>query len=253
MASIEYVPLFGIGLSIYQALSKEHRKLALLTFIYSIAWLIADYYLVMYFSGWTHNIFSNLYGATLSSLLTNITSKLLNFNATKILTIDPQTHNSMNMLSNIMQGIISNYNVKIQYIMEIFGPLMFINLLEPQTLLLMPWLASLLSFFTPYYTPNVYYTILISAVALPTAIWTLRKLKTETRKKILMSLLIINAIIGLLMGPLTPLSGLYYGNTIPNWNAPVANQYDLAMIQLANYIPWNASVAVPALQSPGTQ
>ena len=47
----------------------------------------------------------------------------------------------------------------------------------------------------------------------------------------------------------------YYINVIPNytplnWNAPVANQYDLAIIQLSNYIPWNVSVAVPATAVP---
>lgn len=254
MASVEYVPLFGIGLSIYQALTRESRKIAPpLTFTYSIAWLILDYYLVMYFSGWTHNIFSNLYGAALSSLLTSIANKLLNFNAIKTLAIDPQTHDNINMVS-ILNGIIqqaaSQYNIKAQYIIDVFGPLAFINFLEPQTILLMPWLAALLTNFTPYYVPSVYYTILISAVALPSAIWVLRRFNVETRKKALTALLIINAITGPLMGPLTPLSGLYYGNTIPNWNTPVANQYDLAIIQLANYIPWNASVAVPATAVP---
>ncbi|ADY00286.1 hypothetical protein VMUT_0069 [Vulcanisaeta moutnovskia 768-28] len=252
MASVEYVPLFGIGLSIYQALTREFRKLAILTLAYSMAWLIADYYLVMYFSGWTHNIFSNLYGAALSSLLTSITNKLLSLKA-KAIVIDPQSHGDVNMasiLSGIVQQAVSQYNVKVQYLIEVFGPLAFMNFLEPQTILLMPWLAALLTNFTPYYIPNVYYTILISAVALPATIWILRKLGVETRKKALTALLVINTIAGLLMGPLTPLSGLYYGNAIPNWNAPVTNQYDLAMIQLANYIPWNASVAVPATAVP---
>jgi len=252
MASVEYVPLFGIGLSIYQALTREFRKLAIPTLAYSMAWLIADYYLVMYFSGWTHNIFSNLYGAALSSLLTSITNKLLSLKA-KAIVIDPQAHGDANMtsiLSGIVQQAVSQYNVKVQYLIEVFGPLAFMNFLEPQTILLMPWLAALLTSFTPYYIPNVYYTILISAVALPATIWILRKLGVETRKKALTALLVINTIAGLLMGPLTPLSGLYYGNTIPNWNAPVTNQYDLAMIRLANYIPWNASVAVPATAVP---
>ncbi len=155
-----------------------------------------------------------------------------------------------NVLSGIIQQATSQYNIKVQYVIEVFGPLAFMNFLEPQTILLMPWLAALLTNFTPYYIPNVYYTILISAVALPATIWALRRLKIETRKRTLTALLIINTITGLLMGPLTPLSGLYYGNTIPNWNKPAANQYDLAMIQLANYIPWNASVAVPATAVP---
>ena len=71
---------------------------------------------------------------------------------------------------------------------------------------------------------------LIGAVALPVTIWTLRRLNDGNRRRILTAILIINAIVGLLMGSLTPLSGLYYGNAIPNWNAPVANQYDLVMI-----------------------
>ncbi len=206
----------------------------------------------MYFSGWTHNIFSSLYGAALSSLLTSITNKLLSLKATRTLSIDPSRNgiDTISVLNSIIQQAISQYDIKTQYVVEVFGPLAFMSFLEPQTILLMPWLAALLTNFTPYYIPNVYYTILISAVALPATIWALRKLGTETRKKALTALLIINTIAGLLMGPLTPLSGLYYGNTIPNWNTPVANQYDLAMIRLANYIPWNASVAVPATAVP---
>ncbi|WP_069808212.1 DUF2079 domain-containing protein [Vulcanisaeta thermophila] len=246
MASIEYAPIFGIGLAIYQATMREYRKWSIPTLAYSTAWLIADYYLVMYFSNGTHNIFANLYGSALSALLTQITGKILHY-PTYSTAHDPGI---TKYLSGIAQQALDQLNIKIQYLIMTLGPLAFLNLLEPQSILLMPWLASLMTNFTPYYTPWTYYTILVGAAALPSAIWTLRRVSNTTRRRVFTALLVINTVMAILMGPLTPASGLYYGNTIPNWSAPTTNQYYMAMIQLANYIPWNATVAVPATATP---
>jgi len=54
----------------------------------------------------------------------------------------------------------------------------------------------------------------------------------------------------LLLNALSPLSALYFHEPLPNPLQPATTPYDLALIQLNDYVPPNASVSVPASAVP---
>jgi len=62
-------------------------------------------------------------------------------------------------------------------------PTLFLNLAEPQNLLLLPWLYVMWqTTFPPYYIIWVYYTALAAPAVIVPAIWALRKFRPRIRK-----------------------------------------------------------------------
>jgi len=131
------------------------------------------------------------------------------------------------------------------------APVLFLNLAEPQNLLLLPWLyAALQTTFPPYYIVWVYYTALVTPAIILPAIWTLRRFNMNVRKRVFIAILIVTTVSFLFLNNLSPLSSIYFNDAIPNPLKPATTPYNLALIQLNNYIPPNTPVATPATAVP---
>jgi len=130
-------------------------------------------------------------------------------------------------------------------------PTLFLNLAEPQNLLLLPWLYVMWqTTFPPYYIIWVYYTALAAPAVIVPAMWALRKFRPRVRRALLVAVFIAATISTLFLNVLSPLSALYFHEPLPNPLQPATTPYDLALIQLNDYVPPNASVSVPASAVP---
>ncbi len=142
-------------------------------------------------------------------------------------------------------------HTKIQSTVFLMMPTLFLNLAEPQNLLLLPWLYVMWQ--TPlgfYYVIWVYYTALVAPAVIVPALWALRKFRPRVRRALLVAVFIAVTISTLLLNGLSPLSALYFHGPMPNPLQPATTPYDLALIQLNDYVPPSASVSVPASAVP---
>jgi len=265
MMTIEFSPIIGIFLALYISAikldwlkTKQRIALSTETLAYSIAWLITAFLMVYYFSHGTINIFQNLWGSALAGPLigmSNTIAKALFHLASQTKTnntIDPQTPIIItNVAVTLMNNVMTGFNTKVQTVVLLMAPLLFLNLAEPQNLLLLPWLyAALQTTFPPYYIVWVYYTALVApAIVLP-AIWALRRFNMNVRKRVFIAILIATMISFLFLNSLSPLSSIYFNDAIPNPLKPATTPYNLALIQLNNHIPPNTPVATPATAVP---
>ncbi|MFP3287711.1 MAG: hypothetical protein RXP86_10670, partial [Acidilobus sp.] len=214
--------------------------------------------MVYYFSHGTINIFQNLWGSALSGPLISITDSIGNaiFHFTAHAGPTPSSsHQAALSLSNILESLANSVKTglqtKVQSTVFLMMPTLFLNLVEPQSLLLLPWLYAMWQ--TPwgfYYVIWVYYTALVAPAVIVPAIWALRKFSSRIRRALLVAVFIAVTISTLLLNVLSPLSALYFHGPMPNPLQPATAPYDLALTQLNDYVPPNASVSVPASAVP---
>ncbi|MFP3320438.1 MAG: DUF2079 domain-containing protein, partial [Acidilobus sp.] len=263
MTTIEFAPILGFFIGLYILATKldwlkvkGRIALGLKTIAFSLAWLFGDFLLVYYFSHGTINIFQNVWGSALSGPLISITDSIGNaiFHFTTHTSPSP-SHQAAPSLSSVLESLVNNVktglHTKIQSTIFLMMPTLFLNLAEPQNLLLMPWLYVMWQ--TPwgiYYVVWAYYTALVAPAVIVPAIWALRKFSPRVRRALLVALFIAVTISTLLLNGLSPLSALYFHEPLPNPLQPATTPYDLALIQLNDYVPPNESVSVPASAVP---
>ncbi|NAZ32280.1 MAG: DUF2079 domain-containing protein [Acidilobus sp.] len=265
MTTIEFSPILGFFIGLYILATKldwlkakGRVVLSIETLAYSLAWLFGDFLLVYYFSHGSINIFQNVWGSALSGPLISITDSIGNaiFHfTTHTSPSSSSSHQAALSLSSVLESLVNNVRVglqtKIQSTVFLMMPTLFLNLMEPQNLLLLPWLYVMWQ--TPwgfYYVIWIYYTALVAPAVIVPAIWALRKFSPRIRRALLVTVFIAVTISTLLLNGLSPLSALYFHGPMPNPLQPAATPYDLALIQLNNYVPPNASVSVPATAVP---
>ncbi|MFP3172880.1 MAG: DUF2079 domain-containing protein, partial [Acidilobus sp.] len=265
MTTIEFSPILGFFIGLYVLATKlDWLKakgkvvLGLETLVYSLAWFFGDFLMVYYFSHGSINIFANVWGSALSGPLISITDSIGNaifhFSA-HASPSSSSSHQAALSLSSVLESLVNNIktglHTKIQSTVFLMMPTLFLNLVEPQNLLLLPWLYVMWQ--TPwgfYYDIWVYYTALVAPAVIVPAIWALRRFRPRIRRALLVAVFIAVTISTLLLNGLSPLSALYFHGPMPNPLQPAATPYDLALIQLNNYVPPNASVSVPASAVP---
>ncbi|MFP3287246.1 MAG: DUF2079 domain-containing protein [Acidilobus sp.] len=265
MTTIEFAPILGLFIGLYILATKlDWLKakgkvvLGLETLAYSLAWLLGDFLMVYYFSHGSINIFQNVWGSALSGPLISITDSIGNaifhFTAHTSSSSSP-SHQAALSLSSVLESLVNNVRVglhtKVQSTVFLMMPTLFLNLVEPQSLLLLPWLYVMWQ--TPwgfYYVVWVYYTALVAPAVIVPAIWALRKFSPRVRRALLVTVFIAVTISTLLLNVLSPLSALYFHESLPNPLQPATTPYNLALIQLNDYVPPNESVSVPASAVP---
>ncbi|MFP3320990.1 MAG: hypothetical protein RXO24_10515, partial [Acidilobus sp.] len=263
--TIEFSPILGLFIGLYVLATKldwlkakGRAALGLETLAYSLAWFFGDFLLVYYFSHGAINIFQNVWGSALSGPLISITDSIGNaiFHFTAHTGPSPSpSHQAALGLSNVLESLVNTMRVglhtKAQSTVFLMLPTLFLNLVEPQSLLLLPWLYAMWqTTFPPYYIIWIYYTALVAPAVIVPAIWALRKFRPRIRRALLITVFIAVAISTLLLNGLSPLSALYFHEPLPNPLQPATTPYDLALIQLNDYVPPNASVSVPASAVP---
>jgi len=265
MTTIEFSPILGFFIGLYILATKldwlkakGRVVLGLETLAYSLAWLFGDFLLVYYFSHGAINVFQNVWGSALSGPLISITDSIGNaiFHfTTHTSPSSSPSHQAALSLSSVLESLVNSVKTglqtKIQSTVFLMMPTLFLNLMEPQNLLLLPWLYVMWQ--TPwgfYYVIWVYYTALVAPAVIVPAIWALRKFRPRIRRALLVTVFIAVTISTLLLNGLSPLSALYFHEPLPNPLQPTTTPYDLALIQLNNYVPPNASVSVPATAVP---
>ncbi|MFP3287688.1 MAG: DUF2079 domain-containing protein, partial [Acidilobus sp.] len=265
MTTIEFSPILGFFIGLYILATKfdwlkakGRVALGLETLAYSLAWFFGDFLMVYYFSHGTINIFVNVWGSALSGPLISITDSIGNaiFHFTAHTSPSPSSsHNVALSLSSVLESLVNNVKTglytKIQSTVFLMMPTLFLNLVEPQNLLLMPWLYVMWQ--TPwgfYYDIWVYYTALVAPAVIVPAIWALRRFRPRIRRALLVAVFIAVTISTLLLNGLSPLSALYFHGPLPNPLQPATTPYDLALTQLNDYVPPSASVSVPASAVP---
>jgi len=265
MTTIEFSPILGFFIGLYILATrldwleaKGRVALGLETLAFSLAWFFGDFLMVYYFSHGAINIFQNVWGSALSGPLISITDSIGNaiFHFSAHAGSSPlPNHQAAPSLSSVLESLANNVRVglhtKIQSTVFLMLPTLFLNLMEPQNLLLLPWLYVMWQ--TPwgfYYVIWVYYTALVAPAVIVPAIWALRKFRPRVRRVLLVAVFIAATISTLLLNGLSPLSALYFHEPLPNPLQPVTTQYNLALIQLNDYVPPNASVSVPASAVP---
>ena len=265
MTTIEFSPILGFFIGLYILATKldwlkvkGRIALGLETLAYSLAWLLGDFLLVYYFSHGAINIFQNVWGSALSGPLISITDSIGNaiFHfTTHTSPSSSSSHQAAPSLSSVLESLVNNVkaglHTKIQSTIFLMMPTLFMNLVEPQNLLLLPWLYVMWQ--TPwgfYYVVWVYYTALAAPAVIVPAIWALGKFSSRVRRALLVTVFIAMTISTLLLNALSPLSALYFHEPLPNPLQPATTPYDLALIQLNYYVPPNASISVPATAVP---
>ena len=261
MTTIEFSPILGFFIGLYILATKldwlkakGRAALGLETLAFSLTWLFGDFLLVYYFSHGAINIFENVWGSALSGPLISITDPIGNavFHFTTHTSPSPSSsHQAALSLSSVLESLANDVRVglhaKAQSTIFLMLPTLFLNLVEPQNLLLMPWLYVIWqSSWGVYYSVWVYYTILVAPAVIVPAIWALRGFRPRIRRALLVAVFIAVTISTLLLNVLSPLSALYFHEPLPNPLQPATTPYDLALIQLNDYVPPNASVSVPA-------
>ena len=196
----------------YNMIKIRYLLLGISILILSISFFYLDKYIILYFSGGKHLISTNLAGADTSSLHA--------------------------ILSTFKNGLTS----KINSIIELNSPFLFLSFLDPFVLLELPWfLAYSITTFSPYWSVGVYYDSYIIPFAAIAAVLGLIKLKdvfgnndsgnsaikkvTYLAVLVTVILLMSNIIIPMVDNPVTPVNSNEYG-----------------IDQLAALIPGNASV-----------
>ncbi|MFP3319284.1 MAG: DUF2079 domain-containing protein [Acidilobus sp.] len=265
MTTIEFSPILGFFIGLYVLTTKldwlkakGRVALGLETLAFSLAWFFGDFLMVYYFSHGSINIFGNVWGSSLSGSLISITDSIGNaiFHFTTHTSLSSSSsHNVAPSLSSVLESLVNNVktglHTKIQSTVFLMLPTLFLNLVEPQNLLLMPWLYAMWqTTWGIYYSVWLYYTALVAPAVIVSAIWALRKFRPRVRRALMVALFIAVIISTLLLNALSPLSALYFHGPMPNPLQPATTPYDLALTQLNNYVPSNASVSVPASAVP---
>ncbi|MFP3288121.1 MAG: DUF2079 domain-containing protein, partial [Acidilobus sp.] len=247
MTTIEFSPILGLFIGLYILATKfdwlkakGRAALGLETLAYSLAWFFGDFLVVYYFSHGSINIFGNVWGSSLSGPLVSITDSIGNaiFHfTTHTSSSSSPSHQTALSLSSVLESLVNTMRVglhtKVQSTVFLMMPTLFLNLVEPQNLLLLPWLYVMWQ--TPwgfYYVIWVYYTALVAPAVIVPAMWALRKFRPRIRRALLVAVFIAVTISTLFLNVLSPLSALYFHGPMPNPLQPATTPYDLALTQL---------------------
>ncbi|MFP3287980.1 MAG: DUF2079 domain-containing protein, partial [Acidilobus sp.] len=184
MTTIEFSPILGFFIGLYVLATKldwlkakGRIALGLETLAFSLAWLLGDFLMVYYFSHGAINIFQNVWSSALSGPLISITDSIGNaiFHFTVHKSPSPSpSHQAALSLSSVLESLVNNVRVslytKAQGTVFLMMPTLFLNLVEPQNLLLLPWLYVMwqTSWYFYYHVIWIYYTALVApAVIVP--------------------------------------------------------------------------------------
>ncbi|MFP3287120.1 MAG: DUF2079 domain-containing protein, partial [Acidilobus sp.] len=231
MTTIEFSPILGFFIGLYVLATKldwlkakGRAALGLETLAFSLAWFFGDFLMVYYFSHGAINIFGNVWGSALAGPLISITDSIGNaiFHFTAhTSSSSSSSHQAALSLSSVLGSLVNDVktglHTKIQSTVFLMMPTLFLNLVEPQSLLLLPWLYVMWQ--TPlgfYYSVWVYYTALVAPAVIVPAIWALRKFRPRVRRALLVAAFIAVTISTLLLNGLSPLSALYFHGPMPN-------------------------------------
>ncbi len=196
----------------YEMVKNRYLMLGIFILIISISFFYLDKYIILYFSAGKHLITTNLAGSNTSSI------------------------------SAIFSTFKNNITSKINSLMDLNAPFLFLSFLDPFSLLELPWFAAYsITTFAPYWSVQVYYDSYIIPFAAIAAVLGLGKLKdvfgnddrgnsaikkvTYLAVLVTVILLMSNVVIPMVENPVTPV-----------------NSNDYGVDQLAALIPGNASV-----------
>jgi Predicted membrane protein len=231
MTTIEFSPILGFFIGLYILATKfdwlkakGRVALGLETIAFSLAWFFGDFLMVYYFSHGSINIFQNVWGSAVSGPLISITDSIGNaiFHfTTHTSPSSSSSHQAALSLSSVLESLANNVktglHTKIQSTVFLMLPTLFLNLAEPQNLLLLPWLYVMWQ--TPwgfYYVIWVYYTALVAPAVIVPTMWALRKFRPRIRRALLVAVFIAVTISTLFLNVLSPLSALYFHGPLPN-------------------------------------
>ncbi len=192
-------------------LNKNYFLFGFVIIIISSLFLEIDSYVVLYFSGGSHILTSNLYESKLS-------------------------------IKSIISSIEYDLNSKVNTLLYLNGPFLFLSFLDPFVILELPWFLSYsISVFSPYWSLSGYYNSYIIPFAAIAAILGLAKISymlkdNKNRNKLinLISYLVLFVTVILLISNVL----------IPMYLTPVTsvNSNNYGINQLTSLIPGNASV-----------
>jgi uncharacterized membrane protein len=193
--------------------------IGIILLIISIGFFYGDKYLILYFSHGSHAITSNIDGSNISSF------------------------------SAIINDFKVDISSKIDNLMYLNAPFLFLSFLSPFTLLELPWfLTYSISTFSPYWSTGVYYDSYIIPFAAISSILGLYKIHSMLgegdRKKIVNRIAYLALIVTLIL-----LISNVIAPMVTNPVSPV-NSNDYGVDQLASLIPGNAKVTTGVNELP---
>ena len=198
---------------------QSYFSIGIILLTISIGFFYGDKYLILYFSHGSHAITSNIAGSNISSF------------------------------SAIINDFKTDISSKIDSLMYLNAPFLFLSLLSPFALLELPWfLTYSISTFSPYWSIYVYYDSYIIPFAAISAILGLYKIHSMLgegdRKKIVNKIAYLALIVTLIL-----LISNVIAPMVTNPVSPV-NSNDYGVAQLASLIPGNAKVTTGVNELP---
>ncbi len=178
----------------------------------SIAFYVLDTHIISYFSHGSHSIVSNL------------------------------AYSNIFSISGLLHGFSFDLNAKVDSLMSLNAPYLFLSFFSPFALMEIPWfIASGISTFSPYWTLGVYYESYIIPFVALSAIFGMHKLgqwisDQHLRKKILRKLSYVFVFVSLLLFLSVLVSPLVSSLPVP------VSQNNAGVSSLASLIPSNQSV-----------
>lgn len=197
----------------------SYFSIGIILLIISIGFFYGDKYLILYFSHGSHAITSNIAGSNISSF------------------------------SAIIKDFKTDISSKIDSLMYLNSPFLFLSFLSPFALLELPWfLTYSISTFSPYWNIGVYYDSYIIPFAAISAILGLYKIHSmlgeADRKKVVNRIAYLALIVTLIL-----LVSNVIAPMVTNPVSPV-NSNDYGVDQLASLIPGNAKVTTGVNELP---
>ncbi len=199
--------------------SQSYFSIGIILLIISIGLFYGDKYLILYFSHGSHAITSNIAGSNISSF------------------------------SSIIKDFRTDISSKIDNLMYLNAPFLFLSFLSPFALLELPWfLTYSISTFSPYWSISVYYDSYIIPFAAISAILGLYKIHSMLGEGDRMKIVNRFAYLALIVTLILLLSNVI-APMVTNPVSPV-NSNEYGVDQLASLIPGNAKVTTGVNELP---
>lgn len=199
--------------------SQSYFSIGIILLIISIGLFYGDKYLILYFSHGSHAITSNIAGSNISSF------------------------------SAIIKDFRTDISSKIDNLMYLNAPFLFLSFLSPFALLELPWfLTYSISTFSPYWSISVYYDSYIIPFAAISTILGLYKIHSMLGEGDRMKIVNRIAYLALIVTLILLLSNVI-APMVTNPVSPV-NSNEYGVDQLASLIPGNAKVTTGVNELP---
>ena len=199
--------------------SQSYFSIGIILLIISIGLFYGDKYLILYFSHGSHAITSNIAGSNISSF------------------------------SSIIKDFRTDISSKIDNLMYLNAPFLFLSFLSPFALLELPWfLTYSISTFSPYWSISVYYDSYIIPFAAISTILGLYKIHSMLGEGDRMKIVNRFAYLALIVTLILLLSNVI-APMVTNPVSPV-NSNEYGVDQLASLIPGNAKVTTGVNELP---